>query len=353
MRKTNHIIFMTAVIAALAIFTSCKKDNPEAPHNPTEETLSPKSFEVSLTEERQTKTFTWDVSASGSTDNHEESIKDLYVTKYNSVILNATADVNVKAETPAVVSVTRLNNRTYTLEYKSDGQTKITVWNGNGSSRFERSFRVYGKEYIDITGVKFLWYKYDKATKTCSDAIISINHFKDKPIELGDNVYREPRMGNLQDVESKSDFILDSDYNDWNNRFVIGINDEGLWDLLDRKMYGHEMKFLGFEPENTSFRHVLGFQSDYMGEGRYRDMVNAGQIKWGEYEWLNNDKTNCDVDDLKGIEAYLGSEGRFSNQPFYMAVLTVDADKKRYYYFYHSMNSDPEPTEDDIPEMFR
>jgi len=113
------------------------------------------------------------------------------------------------------------------------------------------------------------------------------------------------------------------------------------------------MKFLGFEPENTSFRHVLGFQSDYMGEGRYRDMVNAGQIKWGEHEWLNNDRTNCDVDDLKNIEAYLGSEGRFENKPFYMAVLTVNADKKRYYYFYHGMNSDPEPTEDDIPEMFR
>ncbi len=336
-----------AMLLACLFFASCEKKNPETPQNPTEEKIPRTSFDLSITEVRQTKTFTWAVDEKGGTDNGEESIKDLYVTQYNEVTLKADADVNVKSDHPELVNVTRVDNRTYTLTYKGEGTVVITAWNGEESLKYEKSFKVKAQECVDITGIKFSWYDYHRETRSCTDKVVSINHFKTRYINLGhDGLYRGAN-GDYCDIEPESDFILDSDYYDWDNIYVFGPNENGVTVRLGGKPYGHEMVFLGFEPENTSFREILAFESDYMLIGNYKNMVKNGEVKDGEYLWCNEKKLNKDVAEMIGTHAYFGHYGRYFRKPFYMAEITIQADTKRYYYLYHGMNSDPEPTYED------
>lgn len=326
----------TVVLAIGTLFiASCGKDNPEAPHNPTEEQLAGKPFDISITEVRQSKTFTWDVDAAGVTDNHEESIKDLYATKYNTVTLKATEDVNVKAAEPAIVSVTRVDPKTYTLEYKGDGKTTIQVWNGEGSGKVEKKFSIRGQECVDITGVKFLWYKYDKDTRTCHDDVISINHFKTNDFAVGVwSAYSNGDGGYNLEREKESDYFYYDDLYDWSLVYN--------WKIVDGTLtrgsftgYGHELTFLGFEPENTSFRQIIDFQSEwktglYCKEG-LDYLVESGFINLDDYDWPNDRDINKDVDELVGVRA---SMINYNGTPCYMAKISVMANVKRYYYLY-------------------
>ena len=325
-----HTMTSLVALAIGALFAaSCGKD-PEAPHNPTEEQLAGKPFNISITEVRQSKTFTWDVDAAGITDNHEESIKDLYATKYNTVTLKATEDVNVKAAEPAIVSVTRVDPKTYTLEYKGDGKTMIQVWNGEGSGKVEKRFSIRGQECVDITGVKFLWYKFDKEARVCSDDIITITHFKTTDFIMGQEaIYYSGPNGSIADREQENDLWFDSDYGIWD--WVFTFDEEGR--RTGSTHYGHDLTFLGFEPENTSFREIIDFESEWKRPWSvYNSCVKNGEFNPNDYNWPDNKNIKKDVSELIGVKCrMIGVNGT----PFYVAKISVKADVKRYYYMYH------------------
>ncbi|MCR4844381.1 MAG: hypothetical protein K5843_05255 [Bacteroidales bacterium] len=327
-QRLTPIVLAVAVVALLV--AGCHKKDPDAPHNPEEKTIVSKPFDVSLTEVRQSKTFTWTVDAAGATDNGEESIKELCVTKYNEVTLKATEDVNVKSDKPEYVSVTRVDDRTYVLEYKADGPARIQVWNGEGTARCERSFRVAAKECVDITGVKFLWYKYVRETDSCVDDVITISHFKTKPIPICTEPYYYNASGEVAERETENDFYFYEDNGDWDRIYVF--DERG--NRLGRTNYSHEMTFLGFEPENTSFRNIIDFRSEWeYAANRYEDAVKKDKVFSPEdYDWPDVEGANKDVDDFSGVKANLFVYG---GTMFYMAVIHVKADVDRYYYLYH------------------
>jgi hypothetical protein len=326
-QRLTPIVLAVAVVALLV--AGCHKNDPDAPHNPEEKTIVSKPFDVSLTEVRQSKTFTWTVDAAGVTDNGEESIKELCVTKYNEVTLKATEDVNVKSDKPEYVSVTRVDDRTYVLEYKADGPARILVWNGEGTARCERSFRVAAKECVDITGVKFLWYKYVRETDSCVDDVITISHFKTKPIPICTEPYYYNASGEVAERETENDFYFYEDNNDWDRIYLF--DERG--NILGGTGYCHEMAFLGFEPENASFRNIIDFQSEWKyAEDTYNTAIRKGKYKAGDYNWPNESNMNLDVDDIVGTKANLWY---FDGSMCYMAIIHLKADTDRYYYLYH------------------
>lgn len=322
------IALAVAVIALVG--AGCHKKDPDAPHNPEEKTIVSKPFDVSLTEVRQSKTFTWTVDAAGVTDNGEESIKELCVTKYNEVTLKATEDVNVKSDKPEHVSVTRVDDRTYVLEYKADGPAQILVWNGEGTDRCERSFRVAAKECVDITGVKFLWYKYVRETDSCVDDVITISHFKTKPIPICTEPYYYNASGEVAERETENDFYFYEDNNDWDRTTLF--DERG--NIIGETGYSHDISFYGFEPENASFRNIVDFQSEWKYFGnRYNDAINKYNVyKAEDYDWPDLMEVNKDVSAFVGVKANLYA---FGGAMFYMAVIHVKADVDRYYYLYH------------------
>ncbi len=322
------IALALAVIALVG--AGCHKNDPDAPHNPEEKTIVSKPFDVSLTEVRQSKTFTWIVDAAGATDNGEESIKELCVTKYNEVTLKATEDVNVKSDKPEYVSVTRVDDRTYVLEYKADGPARIQVWNGEGTDRCERSFRVAAKECVDITGVKFLWYKYVRETDSCVDDVITISHFKTKPIPICTEPYYYNASGEVAERETENDFYFYEDNNDWDRIYLF--DERG--NILGDSGYCHEMAFLGFEPENTSFRNIVDFQSEWKYYGNiYSEAVGKFFIFNAEdYDWPNEIGLNKDVSAFVGAKSNLWT---FDGSMMYHVIIHVKADVDRYYYLYH------------------
>ena len=326
-QRLTPVVLAVAVVALLV--AGCHKKDPDAPHNPEEKTIVSKPFDVSLTEVRQSKTFTWTVDAAGATDNGEESIKELCVTKYNEVTLKATEDVNVKSDKPEYVSVTRVDDRTYVLEYKADGPARIQVWNGEGTDRCERSFRVSAKECVDITGVKFLWYKYVRETDSCEDDVITISHFKTKPIPICTEPYYYNASGEVAERETENDFYFYEDNNDWDRIYLF--DERG--NILGDSGYCHEMTFLGFEPENASFRNIIDFHSEWkFAANRYQDALKSDTYKAGDYDWPNVSALNKDVNDVVGSKANLWF---FGGTMCYMAVIHIKADTDRYYYLYH------------------
>ena len=319
----TQIKTLTAALLAASLALSCirKEETPPA--------LPALPFELQLTEIRQSATFTWDVAADGSTDNHQEQIKDLYVTAYNQVTLTSTQEVNVQSEDPTVVAVSGISPRSFRFEYKSDGATDIVVWNGQGEGRCLQRFRVYAKEFIDISGVLFKWYEYDSETRACTDAVVSVSHYKTSDFKVGNKAdyYID---GSIIERESANDFFFDSDYRDWD--LIYTFDQEG--HITGGTGYGHVITFLGFEPENCSFRRISAFESEWKGPwDNYNQMIRMGFILEGAYSWPNERNVDKDVSEYAGVNAFLINT--YGGARFYMAKIAVQANGRRYYYLYH------------------
>ena len=360
-----------ALAAALAVgaVAGCQKDNPRTVPLPAE------PFTLSLTEQRDTRTFHWSVTREEGTgryltDNGEESIKSLHVTAYNSVTLHATADVNVEAVNASVVSVSRVGEglREYSLTYKGDGLTSIRVWNGEGETLCEQVFTVVGRECIEVTGLRILWYECDKSVLseaeyghwnldnewvyqartekrylTFRDREIVVSHSRTTPVAgLGNR-----EMGNVvseEDIPFGYDCVFYRSYYDGEKK-----------DWLNNEYSGHAVTFLGFEPENCSFRTVLSFESEYNMWEMYDRMVAHGVFEGheadreasrrmpgyprmdpSEYAWLNSPAVNSDVSELVGMKAFL-SGNYYAGTGFYLAVVGVNSkDGPRYFWIGHT-----------------
>lgn len=297
---------------------SCGKDNP----NPVEEKLVSKPFTLSVTEVRQQKTFTWEVDEAGGTDNYEEAVKELYATRYNTVTLRSTEEVNVKSLNPAVVAVTRADAKTYTLEYKGDGTTTIEVWNGEGTARCEKRFGIHGQEYIDVEGLRFTY---------GGEKLIVKHVYSYRPPIVCQ--FPQDNVNESQPRPTQNDFLV---YPYWAPP-VWRWDDEQ--ELKGRSVpnphQGTMLVFEGLYPENTSFRTISAFESEWACYPNYQHalisagiMDDEGVIPEGKYNWPNEASVNKDCSEYVGTKQWLANLG---NIPIYMACIKIKTDKKTKY----------------------
>lgn len=308
----NTLFFALSAMLVAWSFSSCcqKKLNP-----PVEE-LPSQVFELQLTELRDARCFVWDV-ADGQTDNHEETVRDLYVTAYNTVTLKSTASVNVASMNPAVVSVTRSGESldTFELHYKGEGRATIRVWNGPEDAPVEQSFTVVGKEAVDVEGLLF----------TYAGEPLLITHFllSRPPICA---VFPQDEANEDKHRPGISDFLV-APYE------LPDVWSEERQTFVPNPSQGALLVFEGLYPENTSFRRIRAFESEW---DAYRNqsarLVRYGIIEEGQYPWPNRAQMDEDYSALSGTAVWVA----LCDIPFYMASVRVDAPKPRYYYLFHA-----------------
>lgn len=281
----------------LAAISGCSKK----PHysNPQEIPLSvAQPFEVIIEEVRGEKAFTW-AYEDGTLDNHEESIKTLYATSLNKLTLKASASgggsfngVNVSSSDPVIVSVSRVSNSEYTLQYHNDGQATITVSSGSGTDIIKKTFTMQAKEYIDVEGLRFTYGGKPLVVK--HTAILRPSVY----CKEGDNYpdfSKRPKEGDITWHQyNKPNIWVEDPNNPGHGTFVIDVTRGAL------------LRFEGLEPENTSFRTVIDFESewDYCWD-MTRSLCEFGYFDEGMYDnWPNETNVNKDVGEYVGREIW-------------------------------------------------
>ena len=313
----NSILMLS--LGAFLTLVSCNRDNPKPRDLPGQ------PFEASLTEVRSSKTFHWRVSqddlGNWVTDNGEESIRTLYVTAYNSpVVLETTSEVNVESSDAKVIAVERKadgNNRVFHLVYKGEGQATIRMWNGSGSGEVSQNFRAQGREYVALEGILFTYggeplpithYTTSRPPLLCKFPEDAANEDKPRPGTTDFTLipYAKPMKW---DVE-KWTTVVDPDQ-------------------------GTLLTFEGLIPENTSFRTVESFESEWECiPNRLENMILYGVVQEGEYEgkWPNIQNSPKDVSEYIGAEMWIAC----CNGRFYMASLKISAPTTQFFYLYHA-----------------
>lgn len=296
---------MAACMALLFASIACQKDL-----NPPVENLPAVDFQYSVLEQRQMKAFTWTpASNSGPLSNGEESIKQLYVTSFNEVTLEASTAVNISSSQPGYVAVEKVTSKKYRLVYKSDGTSHIKIWNGTeGQNAVVKGFDVIGVEYIDVTGLRFTYGGKPLVVKHV------VNSRPKMYCKVGDEDPQFPQRSKETDFTWKqykkpSIWVDDPDKPGYGT-FVIDPTQGAL------------MRFEGFEPENTSFRTVIDFESewDFCFHETER-LVAQGYFEEGMYaNWPNERGVNKDVGEYAGREIWIAGIGKI-----YIASVKVDA----------------------------
>ena len=323
--KANKLLSLVAVAVAAAALASCEKE----PINPPVEQLPAVDFQYSVLEQRQLKAFTWaPESNTGPLSNGEESIKQLYVTAYNEVTLEANSPVNVSSSQPGFVAVEKVTSKKYRLVYKGEGTSMIKLWNGpDGAGQIIKSFTVKSQESVPLEGIMFNY----------AGQPLPITHF---------TTSRPPLLANLPDDwvnEDKtrpntSDFLLEPYkkpmiWQDGEGETEVERHNNG--DFVEDPDQGALLVFEGLIPENASFRTVESFESEFqVWWDRLKRMVDAGVVEPGEYDglWPNV------KDNPKDVSEYIGSKMWIAicNERFYMASLKFNAPGSKFFYLYHA-----------------
>ena len=316
MRLKQFVIFAI-------VLCSCGKTDP----NPSVEDLAAVPFEFALEEVRQMKTFHWRAE-DGSLTNGEESAQELYVTEYNEVTIRTTAPVNASSDHPELVALEREGKDRFRLRYKGNGTVTIHLWNGTEGQDYHHSqFKVCGRAFVDLEGVRF--------------------EYAGKPLLITHYLERRPLLlitsedGKNQDNPART--LSEGDF------FLTPYLKPDIWN--DEKMtfvtnpdQGALLKFVGLEPENTSFRTIMAFESEW--DAGWKQMSKRlaawGIIEEGEYpDWPCLSSCHEDVSyftEEKPAQIWVAC---VFDSPYYMASIKIPvADgKTRYYYLYHA----PEP----------
>lgn len=325
--ETQNLTNLFVVAVAATLMFSCHKHHPDdpgapptPPTNPPEEKVDGKPFDVTLTEVRQSKTFTWEVGADGALDNHEESIKDLYVTGYTTVTVNATEEVNVAAADPGIVSVTRNDKKSYSLVFQADGATVITVWNGEGTGRIEKRFQVKGQEFVDVEGLRFTYGGEELIVKHVYSYRPAL--YCQFPQDEDNENYDKPRP-------TQNDFLI---YPYWKPDIWRWDDDREITGtFVTNPQQGTMLVFEELYPENTSFRTVSSFESEWECFPNYQEsliaqgiMDDEGLIPEGKYHWPNDASVYKDYSEYSGTKQWVAC----MNTPMYMACVSVKTAKK-------------------------
>lgn len=300
----------TIFLTALALFPFLPGCGDKL--NPPVEDLPASDFQYVVKEQRQLKDFTWEDQGGGVLSNGEESICQLYVTAYNEVILQTTASVNVSSSKPEFVVVEKVSPQEYHLVYKADGASTIRIWNGTeGKDAIVKSFSVIGLEYVDVTGLRFTYGGEPLVVKHVS--------FTRPPMCLeGDPVDNE-------DIKrpSKCDFTWKQFMKP--NIWVENPEKPGYGTFVIDTTRGAVLRFEGFEPENTSFRTVIDFESEWNYYGHMMEwLVGCGYHGPDVYNnWPNVRGVNEDVSFYSGREIWIADL-----KPLYIACIKVVVSEK-------------------------
>ena len=313
------------MVAMGAALISCNKES----RNPKPVELPGKAFSVSITENRDKATFEWTVEG-GKTVNPAESIQELCVTAFNTVTLKTGGvDVNVSSSNPAVVAVEKVgaSSSSYSLVYKGGsgdnakvGLATIKVWNGSGAAEVSQSFTVKGLEFVDVEGLRFT--------------------YGGEPLVVKHVAITRPKMycNEKDEYPSFSQRSTQGDFT-WRQfgKPSIWVDDPerpGYGTFVHDPTQGALMRFEGFEPENTSFRTVVDFESewDYCWN-KTENLLELGYIEEGMYaNWPNETNVNKDVSEYAGREIWIAELGA----PTYVACVKVKTkDSFKYLILYY------------------
>ena len=322
--------------------------------------LPGQAFEVSLTEQREMKTFNWTLeesqgqwrtvhyeypdwtSCEGTSreENHTPTKKlrteqTLHITAYNTVTLSTTADVNVESVNPAVVAVQRVsegNNRKFLLTYKGDGLTSVKIWNGTGSAVVEKVISVVGKECVDVEGLRFNYgseyWDEEGNYVVCEGSELIVKRVSYSRPNLVCNAEDDKAKNEDKPRPQKPDSDLD-----WLPYFREAYYDWDLETFVHNWKNGALLRFEGVYPENASFRTLLSFESEW---DYYRHMTRTYSakaansysiIEEGQYaDWPNIAGINEDVSHYEGKEIWVA----FNSGPTYVAAIKVKAEQNKY-----------------------
>lgn len=343
MRTSTNLSRLAAMVAVvMAVAASAASCGKKQPSQPVVEKYPAKEFTLSLIETRQLKTFQWAVSPTGQTDNGEEEIKTLCVTKFNHVTLTSTADVNVESSDPSVVSVNRSSSRNYVLAFEdNEGYATIRVWNGDASSKKEVKIQVQGRPFVPIEGIVFRYGPTPEQEETIVAKRFSLTRPLLRCHYPGDEANEHD--GPMSSRPSTGDISIKKWM--WNRGMVW--SDEKETFITDTSQ-GALLTFVGITPENASFRTVRAFESEWSsdGGGNWQGRLAIyGFYEEGTYHWPNVYSCENDVSDFVGIDTWVCGpvDGRI-----YMACLKFDVEDNgaRYFYLYHA--TEPEgPTGED------
>ena len=179
----------TLALALLGIFAlgACHpKDGPEGPNpnNPTEYALEACAFGLNVQDcergfSRDSNYVFEGVYRDGKFYFGEEKRDEmvLNITPDNKIILNAVAEsdkfrgVNASSSSRCINIVSDGPDHTaYHLEWVAEGESTITLWNGEGAGRQEISFKVTSRKEIPLEGIAFRYdgsiYKFQKVIPT-------------------------------------------------------------------------------------------------------------------------------------------------------------------------------------------
>lgn len=327
MNRTSYILNMAACTVLLFVSIACQKDL-----NPPVEDLPAVDFQYSVLEQRQLKAFTWaPESNTGPLSNGEESIKQLYVTSFNEVTLEASTAVNISSSQPGFVAVEKVTSKKYRLVYKGDGASHIKVWTGTeGQNAIVKGFDVIGVEYIDIKGLRFSLGTDKDHTKnpifvfsrfTTSRPPIRCNFPEDT-----DNIDKNGRPGtsDFMCMPYQKPMWYNYDYGEY-GRYEMDVTQGAL------------LTFEGVEPENASFRTVTSFESEWDAlRGYTRSMVRRGAFNEGDYVWPNIHSCNYDVSHFTSAD---DPTDMWIDWPYdcYMALIRIPVlEGARYYYVFRA-----------------
>lgn len=160
-------------MAFIAIVVSCTKESAN-PNNPQEKDIPGKVFDVILCDEQQGADkdsvfyFYADVSSdisdakatytrvgakgSGRVFEVEPDVVEIIQTPYNTIRFETSENVN-GASGGMCVDILRDSDRDYHLVFKSDGETDITLWNGSGELRRQKTIHVKARSSVPCEGI--------------------------------------------------------------------------------------------------------------------------------------------------------------------------------------------------------
>ncbi|MBR1782737.1 MAG: hypothetical protein IJ753_04375 [Bacteroidales bacterium] len=323
--KRNFLHLAVLMVAMGAALASCNK----TPQNPKPVDLPGKAFTISIIENRDKATFEWTVEG-GKTVNPAETIQELCVTAFNTVTLKTGGvDVNVSSSNPAVVAIEKVgtSSSSYSLVYKGGsgdnakvGLATIKVWNGSGAAEVSQSFTVKGLEFVDVEGLRFT--------------------YGGEPLVVKHVAYSRPKVYCRQgDVDPDfSQRSKDCDFTWFQfkkpNIQVPREGKPGYYDFITDTTQGALLRFEGLEPENTSFRTVVDFESEWDYCWNMTSWLQkGGYFEEGLYaDWPNETNVNKDVSDYVGREIWIAELGQT-----YVVCMKVklDGNKSKYLILYY------------------
>ena len=339
---TKALVGLTMMLAG-AVVVACKKD-PTVEYNPPVVTIAGTPFTLSAEETRGDTqyVFPWTVSKTGVTDSVKEELDEMTVTSFNTITFTAKPDgggdfpgVNVRSSNVGAVQVSMKGKTQFSLKYIGDGESTITVWNGNESDKATSvSFKVQARKTIPVEG---LLVRIDGEEEVLMKAV-------------------QGRDWNGLGTSMEKTFFytvpyLSDDkvtYNPFNPTTL-----EEMYSGYDREDLNlHKAELLHLVPENTTFRRLN--QSYIAGGCSY---VVSKMFCAGEYDWFDDEiryaalnqykfKNGTDICILYGKSFFFGSRPRINPG----LVMDYYAPSGRFYLCEHTVSGSL--SESNISEIY-